>query len=136
MTCHFKVPLSSQEQADLQQVTQIPPGDYPHGVIAVGGIPLPITLRVSKEAGETRLDGEGGTPPYRVLRSESNEFSNPTVLAESWPDTYYIDYGTLGDGRNYYYDIEWGAVPAGAILVRSRNATRIARQRSARGGAM
>ncbi|MBP7147942.1 MAG: nitroreductase family protein, partial [Acidobacteria bacterium] len=74
--CHFRVPLSPQEQADLQQVTHIPAGDYPHAVVAIGGIPSPVDLRVSKEAGQTRLDWNGGTPPYRILRSESSDFSD------------------------------------------------------------
>lgn len=104
--CHFRAPLSSQEQADVQEVTQIPPTDYPHAVIAVGGRPASVTLRVNKEAGETRLDWEGGTPPYRILRSESRDFSNPTVLSDSWPDNSYIDSGTLGDGHDYYYSVE------------------------------
>ena len=37
--CAFKAALSSQEHADLQQVTQIPGSDYPHAVVAVGRTP-------------------------------------------------------------------------------------------------
>ncbi len=103
--CHFRVPLTSQEQAAVQQVTQIPATDYPHAVVAVGAIP-PVTLRVGKETGETRLEWDGGTPPYRVLRSEARDFSDPTVLAEAWPDNVFVDAGTLGDGRTYYYGVE------------------------------
>ena len=106
LACHFRAPLSSQEQADLQQITQIPPGDFPHALIAVGGTPSPVSLHLSKEAGETRLDWEGGTPPYRILRSESNDFANPTVLEDALPDNYYVDFGTLTDGRNYYDSVE------------------------------
>lgn len=105
LACHFRVPLSSQEQEDLQEITQIPATDYPHALVAVGGI-LPVVLHVSKEEGETRLDWEGGRPPYRILRSESRDFSNPTVLEESWPDNFYIDSGTLTDGRTYFYSVE------------------------------
>ncbi len=105
LACHFRAPLSPQEQADLQQITHIPATDYPHALVAVG-TPSPVNLRVSKGAGETRLDWEGGAPPYRILRSESRDFSNPTVLEDSWPDNYYIDYGTLTDGRSHYYEVE------------------------------
>lgn len=105
LACHFRAPLSSQEQADLQQITQIPAGDYPHALIALGA-PSPIDLRVSREGGEIRLDWEGGRPPYRILRSESRDFSNPAVLEDSWPDNYYIDWGAQTDGRNFYYSVE------------------------------
>ncbi|MBP7149588.1 MAG: hypothetical protein KBD01_18830, partial [Acidobacteria bacterium] len=105
LACHFRVPLSRQEQTDLQQVTHIPAGDYPHAVVAIGGIPSPIDLRVSKEAGQTRLDWNGGTPPYRILRSESSDFSDPIVLEDAWPENHYIDLGTLTDGNNYFYDV-------------------------------
>ena len=106
LACHFRAPLSPQEQADLQQVTHIPPGDYPHALVAVGGTPPPVSLRVSREAEETRLDWDGGTPPYRILRSESNDFADPTVLEDAWPDSFYVDFGTFSDGRNYFYRVE------------------------------
>ncbi len=102
---HFRVPLTAQEQAALQQVAQLPPTDYPHAVLAVGGIPA-IVLRVGKDTGEVRLDWEGGTPPYRVLRSESRDLSNPTVLADAWPGHSYVDAGTLADGHTYFYGVE------------------------------
>ena len=100
------MPLQELEPRRLLKITQIPPGDFPHALIAVGGTPSPVSLHLSKEAGETRLDWEGGTPPYRILRSESKDLSDPTVLSDSWPDNYFIDSGTLNDGRNYYYDVE------------------------------
>ncbi|MBU0616533.1 MAG: nitroreductase family protein [Planctomycetes bacterium] len=40
--CAFKAALSSAEQAALQQITQIPAGDYPHAVVAVGHRPADL----------------------------------------------------------------------------------------------
>ena len=37
--CKFIAPLSSDEQQALKQITQIPSGDYPHAVVAVGRVP-------------------------------------------------------------------------------------------------
>jgi hypothetical protein len=65
-----------------------------------------VSLHLGKEAGETRLDWEGSTPSCRILRSESNDFANPTVLEDAWLDKYYVDFGTLTDGRNYDYSVE------------------------------
>jgi hypothetical protein len=65
-----------------------------------------VSLRVSREEGETRLDWDGGTPPYRILRSESSDFADPTVLEDAWPDSFYVDFGTFTDGRNYFYMVE------------------------------
>lgn len=37
--CKFRAPISTDEQEALQQITQIPSGDYPHAVVAVGKVP-------------------------------------------------------------------------------------------------
>lgn len=37
--CDFRAALSPGEQEALQQITQIPAGDYPHAVVAVGKVP-------------------------------------------------------------------------------------------------
>lgn len=36
--CDFVAPLSSGQQQDLQQVTQIPSSDYPHAAVAIGRV--------------------------------------------------------------------------------------------------
>jgi hypothetical protein len=102
--CYFRAALSAQEQAALQQATQIPATDYPHAVVAVGKVP--VLLRVVKEGGETRLQWDRGTPPYRVWRSESKDLSNPTLIGDSLQQNYFIDSGTLLDGKRYYYKVE------------------------------
>jgi hypothetical protein len=38
LSCNFKAALSPAEQQSLQQITQIPSGDYPHAVVAVGRV--------------------------------------------------------------------------------------------------
>jgi hypothetical protein len=65
-----------------------------------------VCLHVSREAGETRLDGDGGTPPYRILHSESNTFADPTVLEDAWSDSFYVDFGTFSDGRDDFYRVD------------------------------
>jgi hypothetical protein len=40
--CAFKAALSSAEQTAVQQITQIPAGDYPHAVVAVGHLPADL----------------------------------------------------------------------------------------------
>jgi hypothetical protein len=40
--CAFKAALSSADQTALQQITQIPAGDYPHAVVAVGHLPADL----------------------------------------------------------------------------------------------
>lgn len=63
-------------------------------------------LRVTKSAGETRLDWSTGDPPYRVWRSETPDFGNPVLLADCLQERWFVDAGTLGDGRLYYYLVE------------------------------
>jgi hypothetical protein len=36
LACDFKAALAGTEQTALQQITQIPAGDFPHAVVAVG----------------------------------------------------------------------------------------------------
>jgi hypothetical protein len=48
--CNFKAALSAQEQADLQQITQIPASDYPHAVVAVGRTPSAFGTAGHQEA--------------------------------------------------------------------------------------
>ncbi|UCF33571.1 MAG: hypothetical protein JSV78_14685 [Phycisphaerales bacterium] len=42
LRCAFKVALSPAQQADLQQITQIPGSDYPHALVAVGHAPADL----------------------------------------------------------------------------------------------
>jgi hypothetical protein len=69
-------------------------------------VPPAVKLRVWKESGETRLEWEPGTPPYRIWRSESEDFSNPVLVKDCWQQESFIDTATLPDGRPYYYRVE------------------------------
>jgi len=42
LRCAFKAALSPAEQQSLQQITQIPAGDYAHAVVAVGHLPADL----------------------------------------------------------------------------------------------
>lgn len=55
-------PFHPREQEDLQEITQIPATDYPHALVAVGGI-LPVVLHVSKEEGKRGSTGKAAGLP-------------------------------------------------------------------------
>jgi hypothetical protein len=40
--CDFRVPLTSGEQTAVKQLAQLPTGDYPHAVVAVGHLPADL----------------------------------------------------------------------------------------------
>ncbi|HOO16179.1 MAG: nitroreductase family protein [Phycisphaerae bacterium] len=48
--CDFKVPLDSSEQAAVKSIAQLPSGDYPHAIVAVGHPPADLD-------GDGDLDG-------------------------------------------------------------------------------
>ena len=66
----------------------------------------PISLRLVKRTGETRLEWTGGAPPYRIWRSETRDFSNPDLLSECCWETFFVDVGAAGDGRLHFYLVE------------------------------
>jgi hypothetical protein len=59
-----------------------------------------------KASGEVRIQWSGGSPPYRIWRSESKQFSSPVLLTECCQQQSFVDTGALADGRSYYYLVE------------------------------
>ena len=66
----------------------------------------PRELLLSKSNGEIRLDWSGGTPPFRVWRSRTRDFSDAVAIKDLYTERFYVDAGALSDGNLYFYRVE------------------------------
>jgi hypothetical protein len=63
-------------------------------------------LRVMREGPDVRLAWEGGSPPYRVFRSDTPDPADRRLLASCCMERSYVDRLVAGDETNYYYTVE------------------------------